>query len=52
MWTKGIDDYKTTLLEETEAAVEKKAKERIDQLEAAAVAIAEKLARIGNSEKE
>lgn len=50
-WVKGFDDYKSTLLEEMEAAVEKEAKLRKEKLEASAAARAEKLARIANSKK-
>ena len=48
---KGFDANKTTLLEEIEAAVEKEAKKRRDKLGTAAIARAEKLARISNSKK-
>eukprot|EP00521_Asterionellopsis_glacialis_P007507 CAMPEP_0195284274 /NCGR_PEP_ID=MMETSP0707-20130614/2524_1 /TAXON_ID=33640 /ORGANISM="Asterionellopsis glacialis, Strain CCMP134" /LENGTH=1069 /DNA_ID=CAMNT_0040343593 /DNA_START=15 /DNA_END=3224 /DNA_ORIENTATION=+ len=45
-WVKGFDDYKETLLRELEEQVEKEAAIRKEKLEAAALARAEKLARL------
>uniref|UniRef100_A0A7S1B7A2 ABC transporter domain-containing protein n=1 Tax=Corethron hystrix TaxID=216773 RepID=A0A7S1B7A2_9STRA len=43
-WTEGFEDYKTTLLEEMERAMEKEAAERAEKLAAAAEVRAKKLA--------
>jgi Fe-S cluster assembly ATPase SufC len=45
-WEAGFDDYKETLLQQMEEAVEKEAAIRQQKLDAAATARAEKLARL------
>jgi len=50
-WEKGFDDYKETLLQEMEEAVEKEAEIRNKKLEAAAAIRAEKLERLANKRK-
>jgi len=50
-WVKGFDDYKMTLLEEMEAAVEREANLRRERLQASAAVRAEKLARLAERKK-
>jgi ATP-binding cassette subfamily F protein 1 len=50
-WAEGFDDYKATILRELEEQVEREAAVRREKLEAAAVARAEKIARIANKNK-
>lgn len=45
-WERGFEDYKETILRELEAAVEAEAAVRRDKLRAAALAKAEKVARL------
>jgi ATPase subunit of ABC transporter with duplicated ATPase domains len=50
-WTKGFDDYKSTILQELEEELEREAAIRAVKLEAAAAARAEKLAQLAASKK-
>jgi ATP-binding cassette subfamily F protein 1 len=50
-WAEGFDDYKATILRELEEQVEREAAVRREKLEAAAVARAEKIARIASKNK-
>jgi ATP-binding cassette subfamily F protein 1 len=50
-WVAGFDDYKDTILQQLEEEVEREAKARREKLSAAAVAKAEKLARLAKKVK-
>lgn len=50
-WAEGFDDYKATILRELEEQVEREAALRREKLEAAALARAEKIARIAGKNK-
>ena len=50
-WDAGFDDYRDTILQELEEAVEKEAAARREKLEAAAKAKAEKIARLAKMAK-
>lgn len=50
-WKEGFDDYKENILNELEAQIERENAERNKKLEAAAVARAEKLARLAKKVK-
>jgi Fe-S cluster assembly ATPase SufC len=51
VWEAGFDDYKATILAQLEAEVEREAKTRREKLETAAVAKAEKIARLAKKVK-
>jgi ATP-binding cassette, subfamily F, member 1 len=51
-WERGFDDYKETILRELEEAVEAEAAVRRDKLRAAALAKAEKVARLAALKKQ
>jgi Fe-S cluster assembly ATPase SufC len=50
-WEAGFDDYKSTILRQLEEELERDAKTRMQKLETAAAARAEKLARLAQKVK-